>query len=387
MLNTRPDKNYTDNKTLISNIKLSNNKKKYKQDIILNNYYSKRKVSNYNNTEINNYSGSKSNFNYLGEYNFTLDDKIVFGFENEFSEANFSTWATAGNKLTKESIHSFFFDYNLRNSERIFSTFGLRNDYHSVAGSYPTGRSTIAYIHNNNTKYRAGFGSGIRFGSLNDYYYDQNLENKKNLKPEKSLSFDFGIDKNFEKTGLDSSLTFFFIEYKDNISNWKSNNDNNNSYVIKNSGGKVFSNGFEIINNLKINQYYNLNVKYAFTNAYDGEDCDDPDRATTSCNQSSYPVRVPKHSIVAQLSKKNKFFNNIIQFKFLSERRDYGNANNSYADVMLNSYYLLNLKNEFNFYNQKYYLNINNLFDKHYEDAYQYSSMKRNIEFGVNKVF
>ena len=387
VLNTRADKNYTDNKSLISNIKLNYKKKNYKHDVILNNYYSKRKVFNYDNTEINDYIGTRSSFNYFGQYNFSLDNKIVFGAENDFSEADYSTWATGGNKLTKDSIHSFFFDLNLRNTEKIFSTFGLRNDYHSVAGSYPTGRSTIAYIFDNSTKYRAGIGSGIRFGSLNDYYYDQNLENKKNLKPEKSLSFDFGIDKEFKNIGLDSNLTLFFVTYDNSISNWRSNVDGENSYVIKNTEGRIFSKGIEIINNFKINQYYNLHLNYTFTKAYDGEDCDDPDKSVTSCNHSSYPVRVPKHSITAELFKKNKNINNKLQFKFLSERRDYGNANNSYADVILNSYLLFNLKNEFKLNDQKFYFNINNIFDKDYEDAYQYSSVKRNIEIGINKIF
>ena len=71
----------------------------------------------------------------------------------------------------------------------------------------------------------------------------------------------------------------------------------------------------------------------------------------------------------------------------MSERRDYGNANNSYADVILNSYFIFNLKNEFKLNDQKFYFNINNIFDKDYEDAYQYSSIKRNIELGINKIF
>ena len=383
----RVDNNNSKDETSILNINLIKDNGKLRNKFIYNNYYSKRKVSNYNNSSLDYYYGERHNLNYLGQYNFNLDKKIIFGFENEFTRANFNTWATSGNKLSDENVHSVFVDLNLRNSEKLYTTIGMRNDLHSVAGSYQTARATFAYLKNENTKIRGGVGNGIRFGSLNDYYYDTNLQNKKNLKPEKSISLDLGVDKNFDTVGLKSSLTFFYSKYDNNISNWASNTDNGNAYVIKNSSGKIESKGFEFSNKFKINNNYSLKYNHTFTLAYDGEDCDDPDKSSTTCKDSKYPVRIPKNSVMIELSNKNRYFNSKLQFYYKSKRRDYGNANNSFADVILDDYYTLNLKNNFNFLNKKFYLNFINLSNEKYEDAYQYSSMKKNIEFGFKHFY
>ena len=50
-----------------------------------------------------------------------------------------------------------------------------------------------------------------------------------------------GIEKFIEKYNLNLELTFFDLEYEDNISNWAGNTDdgkNSGGYVIENSAGK-----------------------------------------------------------------------------------------------------------------------------------------------------
>ena len=383
----REDNNNTRDETAIMNITLTNNKGKLENKYIYNNYYTRRKVSNYNNSSLDYYYGERHNINYLGKYNFNLDKKIIFGIENEFTRANFNSWATSGNKISDENIHSTFFDINLRNSKKLNTTIGFRNDFHSLAGSYQTGRATFAYMKDKDTKIRGGVGNGIRFGSLNDYYYDTNLQNKENLKPEKSISLDFGIDKNFDFINLNSSLTFFYNKYDNNISNWASNKDNGNSYVIKNSSGKITSKGVEFSNKLKLDKNYSIKYNHTFTLAYDGEDCDDPDKPSTSCKDSKYPVRIPKHSMGIELVKKSKNLSNKLQMIYKSSRRDYGNANNSFKDVILDDYIVINLKNDYNLFNKNFFINFKNIFNEKYEDAYQYSPSPRKLEIGIKNYF
>ena len=90
------------------------------------------------------------------------------------------------------------------------------------------------------------------------------------------------------------------------------------------------------------------NLGYTLTDAYDGEDCDDPDYAKWQANYSQcldeMPVRVPRHSINASVN--NKFSNKIntsLQIKYASERRDYGNGNNGFNDVLLGDYLTVDL--------------------------------------------
>ena len=65
-------------------------------------------------------------------------------------------------KSADEHIYSQYFDYQFRPREKLFGTIGLRNDEHST-GSKPSGRVTMAYKIDNNSKLRSSFGSGVRF--------------------------------------------------------------------------------------------------------------------------------------------------------------------------------------------------------------------------------
>ena len=100
-------------------------------------------------------------------------------------------------------------------------------------------------------------------------------------------------------------------------------------------------------------------------------------------------VRVPRHQI--NFSGSNALNNNLIQtikFKYVGERRDYGNINNSFEDVILSNYftadYILNYK-LFDTYN----LNISakNITDKRYSEAYEYKAPGRSFNFMIGKNF
>ena len=100
-------------------------------------------------------------------------------------------------------------------------------------------------------------------------------------------------------------------------------------------------------------------------------------------------VRVPRHQI--NLSGVNPFHNNLTQtinIKYVGERRDYGNVNNSFEDVILSNYltadYILNYK-LFDTYN----LNISarNITDMRYSEAYQYKAPGRSFNFMIGRSF
>ena len=77
-----------------------------------------------------------------------------------------------------------------------------------------------------------------------------------------------------------------------------------------------------------------------------------------------------------------------LNFFFSGEVRDYGNANNSFADVILKEYYLANYN--FNYYidsNSNFYFNIENILNENYEQAYMYSTMDRALNLGIKRKF
>lgn len=386
----RADNNISKNNEYLYNLSLANKINNFNHKLIYGKYYIERQVSNFNNTTKDTYYGERDSINYLTEYNFDNDNRIIIGLENEYNRANFKTWTTNNiNKISDSAIYSQFFDIEFRPLEKLYGTFGARNDHHEVAGDYQTGRLTVAYKLDNLSKIRSSFGTGIRFGSLNDYYYDTNVSNKKTLKPEKSKSIDFGFDKNFTELGLDLNITIFFTKYKDNISNWQTNTDggrNRDGFVVQNSSGEIKSKGLEISSRYKLFKDTNLRLNYAYIDAYDGEDFDDPNYLGGRID--TRPVRVPENSLNIKLERKIANLKSTISYKFHSDVRDYGNANNNFKDVILPSFQVFNFTNSFNLNDSaKVYLNLMNIFDTKYAQAFQYSTYGRNLTIGLKQSF
>ena len=100
-------------------------------------------------------------------------------------------------------------------------------------------------------------------------------------------------------------------------------------------------------------------------------------------------VRVPRHAVVTSLNylTKNKINNSLI-IKHKDETRDYGNGNNSYADVMLGAYTTVDYQASYKLYNTfNLYLSASNLFDESYETSWGYSGMGRSFNFGIRYIY
>ena len=353
-----------------------------KNSYTYNRYYVKRNVQD-NTKARSNYYGYRDSLNYNGEYNFNLDNKIVFGLDNEFEAADFDTWATSSAFKSDEAIFSQFFDLQLRPLEKFYTTLGARRDSHTTAGDYTTYRFTGAYKPDNSTKFRSSIGTGIRFATLNDYFYDTNVIVKENLKPEKSYSIDFGLEKSLLQNRLNFGSNIFYMEYDDTISNWQSHKASGSSWTIENSSGKVKSKGLEFFGSLETSLIDKITLGYALTDAHDGEDCDDPDG---SCIDEM-PVRVPRHSINTNFSKKFGLLATNLKGRFQSETRDYGNINNGFAEVILGSHTQIDFSANANYNGYNIFFDLNNIFDENYEQAYQYSVPGREFNIGLKRNF
>ena len=168
-----------------------------------------------------------------------MDNKIVYGAEAEFDAARYpSDYAPAAwnwkkrlsDKRADEHIFSQYFDYQFRPFENLYSTFGLRSDEHSTTGRKASGRTTLAYKLDGNSKIRSSLGSGIRFPSLYDYHFaDGNTPSSggglesgdgydglalEDLKAERGIAFDFGYDTYIDDMDTSLSLTYFNVKQK-----------------------------------------------------------------------------------------------------------------------------------------------------------------------------
>jgi len=395
---TQNDIENSDDQQAIYTGRLINKNGNFKNIISYNNTYILRNTTG---NDKKNYYGYRDAINFLSEYNFSLDNKIIFGFDNEFDKAKLYNYYTDSKYAeSDEAIYSQYFDLQLRPGEKTYTTFGLRRDDHTTTGDYYTGRITASHKLDNNTKLRTNLGTSVRFPSLNSLHHGNNLINKESLKAETGKSIDVGIDKFFPLYNVDLSATTFFLEYKNDIKGWKSHSggmgekyySGGGLYALDNSNSKTESYGLELQTNWRPNDDYAVGLGYTRTESYDGTTCDDPDSTagpgTAPCIDEMN-VRVPRHQV--NLIGTRIFNNNLshtLKLKYVGERRDYGNTNNSFEDVILSKYLVADWVTNYKLFDT-YDLNISvkNIFDKRYSEAYEYKAPGRSVNFMLKKSY
>ena len=175
---TQDDIEASDDQNASYTARLINETGNFKNTISYNNTYILRNTTG---NDKKNYYGYRDAINFVTEYNFDLDNRIIIGFDNEFDKAEMYNYYTASSYTeSDEAIYSQYFDLQLRPREDTYTTFGLRRDYHTTAEDYYTGRATVAYKLDNNTKLRSNLGTSVRFPSLNSLNHGNRLIVKEN---------------------------------------------------------------------------------------------------------------------------------------------------------------------------------------------------------------
>tara|TARA_Y100001970_G_scaffold55808_1_gene70677 strand:- start:6533 stop:8470 length:1938 start_codon:yes stop_codon:yes gene_type:complete len=343
------------------------------------------------NTIKDNYYGDRHNFNYSGNYNFNLDNSIVFGYEREDDQIGYNKDLTGMSNKAFYTTSSYF-DFQSRLSNNIYATLGSRFDENSIAQNEDSHRLSLAYLFDDKlTKLKSSFGTGFRFPSLFELYYVYAANGKSlpNVKAENSKSFDFGIEKSFAGLGLNLEATYFNIEYEDVLEGWKDGTSSGLAYTTQNMPGKVKSKGLELFSNWKANDFLNFGLNYTFTSTYDGAEADDPNRNQSYTNNQM--VRVPRNIINLDTNVKIPGYENLdltLKTKWSDMARDYGNGNRTYSDERIDDYLVNDLLIKYNLQNSyDLFLNITNILDEKYETTRDYSQMDRALNFGIKSSY
>ncbi|MDB9746736.1 TonB-dependent receptor [Candidatus Pelagibacter sp.] len=358
------------------------------------------------NTKQDNYYGERYAYLYQGNYNFNLDNSIVFGLEREDDQMGFNK-DEAGRVDSSSHVTSQYFDYQSRITKNIYGTFGARFDEHSFAGNEDSHRATLAYVFDDKTtKLKSSYGTGYRFPSLYETFYVWNSANNCNFggancraighkKAETSQSYDFGIEKSINPN-LFIDLTYFNVKYFDALEGWKGNTAAGSASTTQNSPGTSKSEGLEFMSKFKLNEMLNFGFNYTYTQTYDGAEYDDPDNT----NSGSQMVRVPRNIMNLITNVKVPGYKDLditLRTKWSDEARDYGNGNpnrngntgnSMFNDAELESYLVNDLSIRYNYLNSyNLFFDITNITDKKYETAQDYSQMDRSFNFGMKKSY
>ncbi len=117
-----------------------------------------------------------------------------------------------------KAIHTqaLLFEEQLRFFERLFVTGGARVEDHSVFGTVATGRGSVAYLVKEwGTRFHGSAGSGFRAPTINDLFFPD-FSNAA-LKPERSVSWDAGVDQRLWQDRIRLGFTYFHTDFTDLI--------------------------------------------------------------------------------------------------------------------------------------------------------------------------
>ena len=387
----------TDNLEASYSLKLVHEKDLFKNTFSYNKLHIERNVTD-NAKSKTNYFGYRDAFNFLGEYNFNLDNKIVYGIDTEFDSSRYQKSFSTRDTEHDESIISQYFDLQLRPFEKLYSTFGLRSDDHTTVGRKTSGRITAAYLLDGNSKIRSSLGAGVRFPAMYDYAYgNTTIVNKggtlEELQSERGLSFDLGYETFLSNLDLGLNATYFKTVQKNPLfSNART------AWVVRNGTGRNTSEGVELNASWKpLNSKFALDFGYTFTDSYDANTCDPDELSAYSDNECrltgnkmvNAKVRVPRHAMEGKINYLiNKNLISSLNGKYVGETRDFGNSNDSWTDQILTDYFVFDLVNTYNLFdNYKIQLSINNIFDEKYQQAHEYSTMGRTFNFGIRRIY
>ena len=385
-------KNSSDNVEAHYIFKFKNTHNNFKNTFSLNKSATSRMVTTYKNRETT-YEGFKNMFTYLGEYNFNLDSKIIYGTDLEFFKAKYPTDPGIV-KTHDEEIHSQYFDYQFRPYKNIYATIGGRNDKHTLSGDEQSYRFTGAYNLGGNSKIRSSYGTGFLFPAIYESgEYAWTNQNGESIHAEKTTSFDIGYETFFNNLNLGFIITYFDIVVEDPIMGSNITNFQDNI-----SGAENKSRGIELATNWTDNKKLKVDFNYTLTKSYSGMDCDKPEKdmwGYTSCLDSGHGwlekamVRVPIHALSSKINYQlNKDLNSSLLLTYKGRTRDYAGTDYGFKDQILDEYLLVDLFGSYKIgggYNLDF--SIKNMFDKNYENSFNYSGTPRTMNFGLNKAF
>jgi vitamin B12 transporter len=267
---------------------------------------------------------------------------------------------------------SALFEEQLRFFDRLFLTAGFRVEDHSVFGTAATGRGSFAYVVKEwGTRLRGSAGSGFRAPTINDLFFPD-FSNVA-LRPERSLSWDAGVDQKLWQDRIRLGATYFHTDFRDLI---QSVPIEVFPFAAEENVGRARAQGLEFT--AEADLWYNLtaSASYTFTDTKD---------LTTG---NPLP-RIPKHSWnigvtwepIRRLSLFTQLYVRSSQF-------------DTFGDIFNRGYTRVDVGGTYRLVERYGWLQaleatarVQNLFNEHYAEVHGFPALGTNFLLGVRARF
>ena len=324
------------------------------------------------------YDAKKLNANYQLDVNFDREGSITQGlsFLTDYQKTDFNSsyFNNAGNKkLIEKSVAA---EYRLlHDADHSLNVSGRYTDSSEYENSW-TGRIAGASRLHNNVKAHASIGSAIQNPTITEYYgYNARYIGNPNLQPEKSVGGDVGFLFETDDHRHSVDITYFTRNVKNAISSEVINSVTYASRAV-NLDGKSKVKGLEVAYNGKITDVLTAYANYTYTQTRDSKGIE--------------LARRPKHlantGLAYQITEK---LGADVNLSYTGKRMDtYYSPSYSTHKVKLPSYTLANVGVNYKVAESlTVYANLNNVFNKKYENVLGYGQEGRNVYVGLRGSF
>lgn len=238
---------------------------------------------------------------------------------------------------------------------------GIRHDNHETFGDHTTYRTGVLYrLKPWGTRFKGNYGTGFRAPSLNELYYP--FYGNENLEPEKSRSFDAGLEQDFFAGRLTLGAGWFRQRYHNLI-------QTNFATFTADNIGRARSEGWEFEATLVPTDHLTLNA--AFTTM-------DPVNLETNRRLALRPKKTANASAEYRVAA----FLVGADYRYVGERFDVS------ADRRLPSYSMVDLRLSYDLNpTVTLFARVNNLLDKDYEEVSGYETPDAAVYAGIRATF
>jgi len=299
---------------------------------------------------------------YLGQLSASSTHHINFGFTIRQESVNTTT-----STHQSETTRGIFLQNQWQALDCLLLDLGVRLDNHHKFGNHVTYRAGTR-LDLKVATLKSSYGTGFRAPSPAEIFGTHpSLRPNLSLNPEKSQSFDIGVEHDNKTLKSLFELTFFYLVIKDFIQNIRINPTENHNVNM----GKRHSRGIESQFTTQWRQDLKTILTYTLILAHDQ-------------STGKQPLHLPKHKgvlniIYAPTASSTLFLEGIYQSS--TQSRDFFNR----RTVTLGSYVTVRFGGEIAINkNLKLFARVENAFNKHYEQIFGFGTRGRSVYMGLS---
>jgi vitamin B12 transporter len=319
-------------------------------------------------------SSSKNQYQYVGsKFWDSSSQRLSVLLESEkqgFSQQGPLTWWGADpNQFRESTTDSVGAEFRSQLTARLTYALSIRHDDNSEFDNATTQKFEASY-QTKIGRLRGAYGTAVKNPTFSERFGTYtNFIGNSNVKPEKSESWEIGLDRELDGADMTVSATIFNAELENEIdgSHWAGT-----GFTAVNKEGLSKRQGVELTASGKIGNMMDFNASYTYTDSIepDGDSYDDE-------------IRRPRHiaSLNLAWNPVNRLhINTNVQFN--GSQTDYFFAQPR-ETVTLDSFTLVNLSANYNATkNLAVYMHLNNLLDEDYEEVFSYETLGRGLSAG-----